>query len=311
MSTTPTPTLPGAPTTGVPIAKALAVTPPAIVRASGGTPDWKATRAAITAATGSQPGPYDSTQPVQLFNWSGANPTACFDPSNASNGFITMETLLALMNVPGDFVYSAYVAVQTEATWSLPGSPALSIVPIYLASQADAQKVGDAIMEQIIDFGVSGRTAAYDTNDLLPNVEWNGETRRFWELTVKNSDNSVFAGPFNLGLMIAAQNSEGVGYPGSFIWNKPSLNWVAQVPNNNPPAGYKTALTPLLPIAPGYYIGAFIPNPLMPTPVYYLLPGPPPANQGLAAQIMAIENQMAVEAQELAQLEAALANGAQ
>ncbi len=113
----------------------------------------------------------------------------------------------ATVNLPGALTYPPYVIAPTQTS-----TGGALIDPIYLSLEADAQVLMTAL-------GGSGLVAEAG-NAVFPIVYPPDEPRRMWDFTV----NGVAC---NAGTLLAAENANGVGAPGSWQITAAGPVWVA------------------------------------------------------------------------------------
>lgn len=183
-------------------------------------------RASYLAAFGIQAPAYDPSRLIK--NWFDSTADTS-SPSNVSvyriagqdaSGNWGMPQMVipaseaATVNLPGAVTYPVYVVAPTQATRA--GAP---VNPDYLSLQSDAQAMMTALSgSNLVDEGASPVFAV---------VYPPGETRRMWDITVKGT-------VYNVGMLLAAQNASGVGYPGHWDTAGTVVNWI---PDPSAPTG--------------------------------------------------------------------------
>jgi hypothetical protein len=116
----------------------------------------------------------------------------------------------ASVNIPGAYAYPPYVIAPTDATKG--GAP---VNPAWFSLQSQAQ----ALMTQ---FGGSNLVDAGIT-PLNPIIYPADELRRMWNFTLHGI-------PINAGMLLASQNSQGIGAPGQWDLSSGSPVWMAAPP---------------------------------------------------------------------------------
>lgn len=250
MSTTPIQVL----SKSIPIADMFAVK--LYLPAPGINPNWAAVRTQYQNDHGGVQAPaFVPSLPVQPFDSPGSSAVPCFDPSNAP-GYVTSVVLAGPINIPGAFTYGTRIVDPTTATFSPGPGLNLPVNPSIISSLDEANTL-IPLFEAVPAFAGKVIAVAEMVTDTLPNISWNGETRRVYGITVEG-----VMGPDNCAQILASASQWGVGAPVKVTFaaipgnsdTAPQLQFSYVTPVTTPPANYKTALTPLYPIPAGYQI---------------------------------------------------------
>ena len=260
------------------------------------------TRTAAQAA-GVMVGPYDPAKPIK--QW--VDPTGgsilynVFDPSAASSGYVSQILVSPLdarnLNLPGAYVYPKFSPPPCVVTMSGPyGQVGAGDISSFAALAGDAQ----AMLNQIAPLYpgkaltlVEGEVGQYTFN-------YGTCASRDWVIMSGSANARVTIG--NAEQLIAAQNANGVGVPGSWkILPLPSepkytvLTWVPMPQVTTAPAGAVTLPAPIRPLMPGESI----------QPITGVLPGSNAFQViNTSAQIALLEAQIAALQAQLAALQA-------
>jgi hypothetical protein len=214
-----------------------------------------ADRAAYLSATGNQAPPFNAALPIKPWEDPNASATlpmvySIFDAGANPPGAVTLTVPAAAVrvNLPGAYVYSAYVQTPTDAELMGPFGFLGLINPDTVCLQAAAQALANIFTT------LYGKTVSVvdstTTGELY--VVYGNDPRRQWGLQVLNG---VFLGYAQS--YITAQNIDGAGAPGS---------WSLASNNGTPPTLLPTwTQTPQTTVAP--------PNAVtLPVPIRALLP---------------------------------------
>ena len=210
-------------------------------------------RAVYLAATGNQAPPFDPTRAPQYWEdpaQVGKTGTVTYDwldAADAAAGYVGTMTMpcadAAHVNLPGTYNYPAYVSQPTDAVeagvYGVVGLVAANIVCL----EADAQTLANTLaplfpgLTPTVTQGATG--VFYYIYGLDP--------RRVWYVTIGNQS-------YIAQELIEAQNSAGVGYPGSFTQKNGAINWVRGTPVIQPTGAAESVSVPMRPLLPGEQI---------------------------------------------------------
>lgn len=118
------------------------------------------------------------------------------------------------VNLPGEVAYSEYKPAPTNAFQNCAATndePASS-KPVdvnHLSELSEAQ----AMLQELHGTGIQEENFSGPCS-----VNWNGETRRFWQIQVNGQWH-------NVGLLLKLKNAQGVGRPGSWAVSGTSITW--------------------------------------------------------------------------------------
>jgi len=220
-----------------------------------------ASRATYQQATGQQAPPFDPSKPIK--GWADPAPASdpitytVFDPGAPPNvavgtggGYGVPTTLPPMhasqasrLNLPGVYVYPAYVSPPTDAQQVGPYGPVGNLSPALVCMQADAQEIANEIAPLY-----PGQTlnVLQQNTGVFHNV-YGLDPRRAWVITIGAGS---AAPAFNAQTLIEAKNAYGVGAPGlwKLVSNQPT--WTAVTPVTAPPAGAITLCAPIRSLLP-------------------------------------------------------------
>jgi len=189
-------------------------------------------RESYLAAFGVQAPPYDPSRLIKMWFDSAADTS---NPANVSlyktvgldqSGNWSLQQMVipaseaATVNLPGTVTYPPYVIAPTQATRG-----GATINPAYLSMPGDAAalmaKLGGS---HLVDEG---------TSPVFPVIYPAGEPRRVLDFTVGGN-------LYNVGTLLAAENANGIGYPGQ--WDTSGI--VTWVPDPAAPTGMDDSRAP-------------------------------------------------------------------
>jgi hypothetical protein len=227
-----------------------------------------ASRAAYQQATTNQAPPFDPTRPPQYWedlSQAGKTGTVTYlivNTANAATDYLGQLTITAAaaasVNLPGVYTYPPYVSAPTDAIEVGPFGTVGAASPNTVCLQASAQAVANAIAPL---FPGLTPTVAQQTTGVYY-YTYGVDPRRVWYVQVGTQS-------FIAQALIEAQNSHGVGYPGSFQLQNGAVNWVAGTPVTQPPATQASVATPIRQLLPNEEIVQVPPsNPLFGQPTF-------------------------------------------
>lgn len=233
----------------------LPVTPPVPNQATYSPADlWlfqTYTRASFLAAFGFEAPVYDPSQLTR--NWfdtsASPGPYSCVqvNGSNASIVPLPVPKNVALPNLPGPFLYPAWVnPPTTTAMLQLPGEVPTPANPEFLCSFADAEAVLAALP--------AGSAVSEDPDDA--NINWGAETRRNYTVTIPGGPSKQYCQPLRAAMTHVITDPStstyllgGVGSPGAFQLVGGAPQWF---PIADPGLSAGPAMpVPVRPLAPG------------------------------------------------------------
>ncbi|HLY16627.1 MAG TPA: hypothetical protein VKR61_05355 [Bryobacteraceae bacterium] len=220
-----------------------------------------ATRAAYQQATGQQAPPFDSTRPLK--GWMDPAPSGqpynVFDATASATGYVAKLNLdpadAATLNLPGVYIYPAYVPAPTDAMEWGPLGPIGPLDPSTVCTQPDAQQTANEIAAlypgQVLSI--------QQENAGVYHIVYGTDPRRQWYIVVGAGSN---APALPAGSLIAAKYQQGVGHP--YHWamqpaagssnQKPELTCIFDTPVTAAPAGAVIMPAPIRPLLPNEQI---------------------------------------------------------
>lgn len=216
-----------------------------------------ATRAAYQQASGQQAPPFDPAQPVK--GWvdpaPSGQPYLVFDSTAASTGYLSQISVPAAqasrVNLPGTYLYPAYIAKPTNATELGPFGPVGPASPDMICLQSDASAVATTLAPLFPGQSLAVFETMKQGQAMYYYAYPADEPRRAWafQVRINGSLTTMFAQQ-----LIEAQNVHGAGAPGHWALGATGLTWVYDPPVTAAPANAVTLAAPVRPLLPNEQI---------------------------------------------------------